>query len=218
MKTSQPILELQSRWPQENGYCFELRRRRVPQQTKGGAPPPATSADHSDRTDHGDRTDNERIQSLEQDKVDLQRQLDSTKLQLQGKENLEEKVKNLQEANIDLTTKLQTLQQTQQTSFSELQNKLDTLSLEKQQLEDQVLVLKAAATSSEGEKSDESRDPIKLLEQVQSQYGKEIRSLTNQLREKERLQEDMNAKFSEMVTCQMMKACGPSWLIIYLFP
>ena len=188
MKPSQPILTVQSRWPQEDDCCLELRRKRLPQQNKGGAPQPVMAPNQA--------AANENAQSL-------QSQLDSVKLQLENKEGLEDKLKALQEENTDLTNKLQALKENQHTTSSELQEKLDTLNLEKQRLEDQVLVLKAASVSPSDEVSGDSDGPTKLLEQVQARYEVQMNSLTSELREKEKVEQEMNVKFSEMVRSQI---------------
>lgn len=193
LKPSQPILAVQSHWPQEEGYCLELRRRRLPQQAKGGAPPqqPADAPNQSAANNKTGPAD-EKVQSL-------QTQLDVLKLQLESKEDLEEKLKALQEENADLIGKLQALKENQQATSSELQEKLDALNLEKQRLEDQVLVLKAAAVSPADEVSGDSKDPTKLLERVQARYEVQMNSLTSELREKERTEQEMDTKFTEMV-------------------
>ena len=192
LKPSQPILAVQSRWPQEEGYCLELRRRRLPQQNKGSAPPPQP-AEAPNQPTASDITG-----PVDEQAQSLQNQLDSVKLQLENK-GLEEKLKALQEENADLTDKLQVLKENQQATSSELQEKLDTLNLEKQRLEDQVLVLKAAAVSPSDEVSGDSEDPTKLLEQLQARYEVQMNNLTSELREKERMEQEMNTKFSEMV-------------------
>ena len=199
LKPSQSILAVQSRWAQEEGFCLELRRRRLPQQAKGGAgsPQQPDDAPHSSAS-----ANNEQAQLL-------QSQLDALKLQLESKEGLEEKLSNLQEENAGLIGKLHTLKENQQAISSELQEKLDTLNMEKQQLEDQILVLKAAAMGPADEAVSDSEDPTKLLEQVQARYEVQMNSLTSELREKERKEQEMNARFSEMVctTCYAMP-CG----------
>lgn len=193
LKPSQPILVVQSHWPQEEGYCLELRRRRLPQQNKGSAPPtqPVEAPKQPTASDKPGTAD-EPAQSL-------QSQLDDVKLQLESKEGLKEKLKALQEENADLTGKLQALKENQQATSSELQEKLDALNLEKQRLEDQILVLKAASVSPSDEVSGDSEDPAKLLEQVQARYEVQINSLTSELREKEKVEQEINTKFSEMV-------------------
>ena len=193
LKPSQPILAIQSHWPQEEGYCLELRRRRLPQQAKGGAPPqqPADAPNQS--------AANNKTGSMDEQAQSLQSQLDALKLQLESKEGLEEKLKALQEENAELIGKLQAVKENQQATSSELQEKLDVLNLEKQRLEDQVLVLKAAAVSPADDVSGDSEDPTKLLEQVQARYEVQMNSLTSELREKERMEQEMSTKFIEMV-------------------
>ncbi len=111
-------------------------------------------------------------------------------------------MKNLQEENEDLIAKFQALKEDQRGTSSELQEKLDTLNLEKQRLEDQVLMLKAAAVGPTDEVSDDSEDPAKLLEQVQARYEVQMNSLTSELKEKEKTEKEMNTKLGEMVcTC-----------------
>ena len=199
LKPSQPILAIQSRWPQEDaGYCLELRRRKLPQQAKGGSPPQQQEADAPGQSTAandkaGSADDHEQVWSL-------QSQVDALKLQLESKEGLEEKLNAVQEENADLVGKLQAQKENQQTALSELQEKLDTLNLEKQQLEDQVLVLKAATVSPADEVKGDSEDPTKLLEQVQARYEVQMNSLTSELREKERMEQEMKNKFGEMVS------------------
>lgn len=193
MKPSQPILAVQSCWPQEDGYCFELRRKRLPRQSKDGHQTPSATVQSS----AAEKTEQDQLQLS---KNSIQRQLDNVKFQLQGKEELEEKLKLLQEENASLVCELQALKESQQSSSSELQSKVDALNLEKQKLEDQLLVLKAATTKeTDAAPSDVNEDPAQLLEQVQSRYEIEIRKLTNEVREKQRLQQEMDIKLSEMV-------------------
>ena len=201
MKPSQPILAVQSQWPEEDGYCFELRRKRLPQQDKGESPqhPSTAAATTSDKTDN--KLSQEQL-PWEQEKVNLQRQLESIKLQLQSKEGLEEKLKSLQDENSDMSAKLEGLKKTQHTTSSDLQDKVDALSLEKRKLEDQFLMLRAAATTKSGDDvhlEENAGGPDQLLEQVQSRYEAEVRSLTGELREKERQHQEMCVSISEMV-------------------
>lgn len=202
IKPSQPVLSLQSRWPQEEGYCFELRRKRLPQQIKGETPQHSANAASSTTTEPGDKTDGNKSPQPLQDQANLQKELDSIKLQLQTKEGLEEKLKSVQEENANLTAKLETLKQNQHSSSAELQGKLDTLNLEKQKLEDQVSMLKAASMKAGDQYEgplEHKKGPAQLLEQVQSRYETEVRGLTAELREKERQQQEMNLKINEMV-------------------
>ena len=195
LKPTQPILAVQSLWPQGEGYCLELRRRRLPQQAKGGAPPPQRPADVPNQSEAA----GSKIGPADEQVRSLQSQLDALKLQLESKEGLEEKLKNLQDENADLTDKLQALKENERATSSELQEKLDTLNLEKQRLEDQVLVLKAAATDPTDEVAGDNEDPTRLLEQVQARYEVQVNSLTSELRDKEKMEQEMNTKISEMV-------------------
>ena len=196
MKPSQPILAVQSCWPQEDGYCFELRRKRLPQQNKDGHQTSSAAVQGSAATEKTDKIE----QDQSQPKVNLQRQLDTIKLQLQGKEELEEKLKLLEEENASLVSELQVLKESQQSSLSELQSEVGILNLEKQKLEDQLLVLKAATTKdTNAPLSDVSENPAQLLEQMQSRYEMEIRRLTSEVQEKQKLQQEMDTKLSEIV-------------------
>ena len=201
IKPSQPILALQSRWPQEDGYCFELRRKRLPQPTKDGEKQPPATLPDSSSAEKSNKIDQSQPQSTEQDKDDHQSQLDTTKVQLQDNTGLEERLKLLREENDSLTSELRVLKEDQQSSTSKLQGKVDALNLEKQKLEDQLLVLKAASTRTTVDiPLDNSEDPAKLLEQVHSRYEGEIHKLTTKLREKEKVQQEMDTKLSETVT------------------
>lgn len=186
LKPSEPILTVQSHWPQEDGYCLELRRRRLPQQAKGDIPRAAAA-------------DIDKPGLADEHPSSLQRELSVLKRQLESKECLENKVRVLEEENTGLTGKLQAMKENHQATSSELQEKLDALNLDKQRLEDQVQVLKAAAGNPTDKVSGDNEDPTKLLEQVQARYEVEMNSLTNELRERERTEQEMNTKFSEMV-------------------
>ena len=200
MKPSQPILVVQSCWPQEDGYCFELRRKRLPQQNRDGHQMSSATVQSSTAAEKTDKIEQDQSKPSKQDKVNLQRQLDTIKHQLQGKEELEEKLKLLEEANASLVSELQALKESQQSSLSELQSKVAILNLEKQKLEDQLLVLKAATTKdTNAPLSDVSENPAQLLEQVQSRYEMEICRLTSEVREKQKLEHEMDIKLSEMV-------------------
>ena len=189
MKPSQPILAVQSRWPQEDSYCFELRRRRLPQQTPQKSPSTATPT--VEQENKGDQ----------KPALPLKQESDDQK-QLQGKEEVEEKKNLLEKDNSELTSKIQKLEQEKQAITAVMQEKLTALSLEKQRLEEHVLILKSTTTkkSDDAPSSNEDTNPAQVLEEVQSRYEAEVQSLTNELREKERLQQEMDTAFSEMVS------------------
>lgn len=200
MNPSQPILAVQSCWPQEDGYCFELRRKRLPQQNRDGHQMSSATVQGSAVAEKMNKIEQDHSQPSKQDNDNLQRQLDTIKHQLQGKEELEEKFKLLEEENATLVSELQALKESQQSSLYELQSKVGILNLEKQKLEDQLLVLKAATTKdTNAPPSDVSENPAQLLEQVQSRYEIEMHRLTSEVREKEKLQQEMDIKLSEMV-------------------
>ena len=191
MKPSQPILAVQSCWPQETGFCFELRRRRLPQQTPQKSPSAATPT-----AEQKDNDDQKHDQPLKQDETDHQKQL-------QGNVELEEKLNLLEKENSELTTKLQKLEHEQNTTISEMQDKLNASALEKQRLEEQVMILKSTTARSSPDVAPSDNDdenPAKVLEQVQTRYEVEMRSLNNELKEKERQQQEMDTAFSEMVS------------------
>lgn len=200
MKPSQPILAVQSCWPQEDGYCFELRRKRLPQQNRDGHQMSSATVQSSDAAVKTKQIEQDQTQPSKQNEVNLQRQLDTIKHQLRGKEELEEKLKLLEEENASLVSELQALKESQQSSLSELQSKMGVLNLEKQKLQDQLLVLKAATTNdTNAPLSDVGDNPAQLLEQVQSRYEIEIHRLTSEVRENQKLQQEMDIKLSKMV-------------------
>lgn len=183
---SESITEFLKKQPHGTRYRFELRCKE-----KSKLVPKRLGAAGEKNADIQPQDDEQLMQlkfhvhSLENRNTTLQKQIDSMEVQIIGSRDLKEQLASLQEERSSLSDQYKKEQVSHKKAIQQLQQQLDEASLARRKMEEQLLL----TGSPDSSKS--------LLEEIQSKYGKDISSLTVEIRVKDKsLQEARTRRIS----------------------
>ncbi len=133
------------------------------------------------------------MHSLEAKNKEMQKQVDSTQLQLLGHQELKKELSSLQDSHTALSDKYQKERTTSKEAIQQLQLKLDEASLAKRKAEEQLLLAGSASAAAD------VKETQRLLDDIQEKYSEEVANMTSEIHVKDKTLQEMRMKRLNMV-------------------